>query len=294
MKQSIQSKILALVLKLLNFRKKVTKKAINHIGKSNKRFVPKVINRFYSTNIQYINSKVIATIERKDKVTNKHIIFFHGGAYIFEISPGHWRLAQKIVEKCSCRMSLLDYPLAPEYSYKDTYDMAQSAYHMLTGKYPDDKFILMGDSAGGGLALALMQKMIEEKHKVVPYKCILLSPWLDLTMSNKDIRDLESKDNILSVEMLKIAGQKYSKGENQENYLLSPINGNFENIPETIIFYGTDELFYADCKKLKSMIDAEKSSLIFKEYPKMQHDWALFPIPESQMLIEEICDFIDE
>lgn len=292
MRPSLQSKILSLVFKLINFKKKVEEKAYKQNPKSKKLFVPRSIIRNYKTDIQSINSKTIATFERKENVTINHIISFHGGAYIFEISSSHWKLAKNIVDKSSCRMSLIDYPLAPEFSYKQTLNMVQRAYNLLLTKYPDDIFIFMGDSSGGGLALAFIQRLIQENNKNIPAKCILISPWLDLTLSNSNISQLEISDHILSIGMLKYAAEKYSNGDNLENYLLSPINGIFENIPKTIIFYGTEELFNADCNKLKAMID--DNSIIFREYERMQHVWPLFPIPERELVLDEICDFIYE
>jgi monoterpene epsilon-lactone hydrolase len=291
-KQSIQSKILSKVLKLINFKKIVEMKAFKLQKRSKKIFVPKSIQRKYLTHIERIDTKVIATINYKDNVTNNHLLFLHGGAYIFDISSNHWKLVSNIVDKTYCRMTIIDYPLAPENNYKHTFKMLHNAYDLLLSKYPQDKFLLMGDSSGGGISLAFLQNLIEIKHERIPEKCILLSPWLDMTLSNPDIKDIESRDHILSVKMLKYAAEKYSDGDNMEHYFLSPINGIFNNIPKTIILYGTEEIFYADCKKLENLL-SNNSNIIFREYKNMQHDWVLFQIPESRIVIDEICKFID-
>jgi monoterpene epsilon-lactone hydrolase len=291
-KQSIQSKILNKVLKLINFKKLVEMKAFIQKGRSKKPFVPKSILTKHYTDIERIDSKEIATIEHKDNVTNSHVIFLHGGAYIFDISSSHWKLASNIVDKTYCKMTIVDYPLAPENNYKNTFQMLNNTYELLISNYPDDSFILMGDSSGGGLALAFLQNLIEMKHEKIPDKCILLSPWLDLTLSNQAIKDIENRDHILSVKMLKYAAEKYSNGDNMNNYLLSPINGIFNNIPKAIIFYGTEEILYADCKKLENIL-SNNNNIIFREYENMQHDWALYQIPESKVVIDEICEFID-
>jgi monoterpene epsilon-lactone hydrolase len=76
---------------------------------------------------------------------------------------------------------------------------------------------------------------------------VLISPWLDLSMSNPDIKKQESKDFILSKQMLTNSAAVYARGEPLENYLLSPIHGDFFNLPETLILFGSEELFYADC-----------------------------------------------
>jgi len=293
MNPSLSSRIFVWILKVLNFKKRVEKRALNPRKPSKKEFLPKRIRRTYLVNFRIFQTKAIATFESKKKVTRNHIIFFHGGAYIFNTTPGHWRLSERIVNCSFCRMTHIDYPLAPEHHYKQTFSMVSGVYDLLIEKYPTDNFIFMGDSAGGGLALAFAQKLIKEKYKKLPVRIVLLSPWLDLTMSNTAIKKLEHSDHILTLKMLKYAALKYSKGDKQNQYLLSPINGELTNLPKTIVFYGTEELFYADCLRLKSMTDRNNLNFIYREYHKMQHDWALFPIPESKQFIDEICDFIN-
>lgn len=294
MSPSLQSQVFTWILKVFNFKKKVENKAYKLNSRSRKSFVPPRIKRSYLISTRKFGAKEIATFERKEKVEKNHIIFFHGGAYIFEASPNHWKLAEEIVKGSFCRMTLVDYPLAPEYDYKETFEMVSGAYEMLIKQYPGDNFILMGDSAGGGLALAFNQKLIKEKHEELPVKMILLSPWLDITMSNSNIKNLEASDYILTVNMLRNAGMKYSNGDDQDQYLLSPINGELKDIPRTMVFFGTEELFHADCIRLKSMIDFDTQSIVFREYQKMQHDWAIFPLPESKQVVNEICEFIND
>jgi acetyl esterase/lipase len=288
MKPSLQSKIFALILKAGNFKKIVESRAAKPLTRSKKGFIPNRIKRSYSWRLQTIHAKEIATFESKEEVRKNHIIFYHGGAYIFEASPYHWQLAELIVKKSFCRMTLVDYPLAPEHTYKDTFETISRVYTTLVMQYPDDNFILMGDSAGGGLALAFAQKLIQEKHEKLPSSIVLLSPWLDLTLSNPEIKKLESRDFILSVQMLQNAAMKYSKGDDPDQYLLSPINGNLDHLPKTLVFFGTEELFHADCLKLKSLMADSKQKHVFREYENMQHDWAIFPIPERNELVDEI------
>ncbi|MCB2220615.1 MAG: alpha/beta hydrolase [Bacteroidetes bacterium] len=290
---SFKSRVFFRILKVLNFKKRIEKRVLRKMKTSKNEFLRRRIKRSYLVNLQTFQGKGIATLESKKNVTDNHIIFFHGGAYIFKTTYGHWRLSENIIKRSFCRMTHIDYPLAPVHHYKETFSMVSGAYELLIKQYPADNFIFMGDSAGGGLALAFAQKLIKEKHKKLPARIVLLSPWLDLTMSNPAIKKLEKSDHILTIKMLKYAGLKYSDGDKQDQYLLSPINGEFAKLPETIVFYGTEELFYADCLRLKPLTDANRQKFIFREYQKMQHDWAIFPIPESNEVVDEICDFID-
>jgi acetyl esterase/lipase len=294
MKPSLLSVIFAGMLKMLNFKKIVEKQARKKIARSKKGFMPNSIRERYSTATRTIRSREIATFEKKEKVTKTHLIYFHGGAYIFEASPFHWRLAQKIVEKSFCRMTLVDYPLAPEHSYRETFDMVEATCDLLLSQYPGDRFFFMGDSAGGGLALALAQKLASERPVMLPTGIILLSPWLDLALSNPAVKDLERSDHILTVDMLRHAGAKYANGADPDHYLLSPINGTFNSLPKALVFYGTEELFYADCTKLRSIVSSFGDRFQFREYAGMQHDWAILPLPESKRVVDEICSFIQE
>lgn len=292
MKPSLGSKIFSGILQASRFKKIVEKQAQKKVRRSKKSFVPPRISRSYTTTLQICHHKAIGTFASKEKVTRTHVLFFHGGAYLFEASAGHWQLAEKIVQQAHCRMSLIDYPLAPEHTYRDTFAMVEGAYDLLNQQYPEDEFVLMGDSAGGGLALALSQKLAAEKHPRLPVANVLLSPWLDLTMSHPGIEQQVKKDHILTVKMLRIAGEKYAGGDQPDHYLLSPINGKLHGLPRTLVFYGTEELFYADCTKLKSLAEAAGADFVFQEYAGMQHDWAIFPIPERDRVVKAICDFL--
>jgi monoterpene epsilon-lactone hydrolase len=282
------------MLKLLNFKRLLEQMAHRKIARSAKGFVPARISKKYAVATRMVQGKEIATMEHRGMAANDHLVFFHGGAYIFEAAPYHWQLAKKIMERHLCKATLVDYPLAPEYSYRDTFGMVEEAWDLLLREYPGDRFFFMGDSAGGGLALAFAQKLAQESPAKLPAGLILLSPWLDLTMSNPAVKDLERSDVILSTGMLRHAGSLYARGDDQHHYLLSPINGPFEGLPKTIVFYGTEELFHADCLNMKSIVSPQGNRFLFREYPGMQHDWALLPLPESALVVGEICSFLKE
>lgn len=292
MKSSFRSRFISTFLKLLNIKKQVEKQVVNNkFRRSTKDFVPNAVTRNYSVVHQMINSKSVATFETKQGGTNTHLIFLHGGAYVFEAGTIHWAFAQKIVENTNCKVTMIDYPLAPEHDYKSTYKMVNKSYYALVKQYPKDNFILIGDSAGAGLAMGFYQRLRIENVIKLPEKIILLSPWLDLTMTNPEIKNYEATDYLLTVKMLQNAANYYAKGDDQTQYLLSPINGDLTNFPPTIVFCSDSELFYPDCIKLKSIV-LHNDNFIFKTYHKMLHDWAMFPIPESDSVVEEICEFL--
>ena len=288
---SISSKIITYFLGLIN-AKKLVENTFKNPSRSN---ITSIANRFKLSDVIsefQVMGKSVVTLQYKYSENNIHVIFFHGGAYLLEGSSLHFKLIEKIAKGANCKISYIDYPLAPEHNYKNTFDMVSETYNQLTHKYPGDRFILMGDSAGGGLALAFAQKLVNENALVLPIKNILFSPWLDISMQNPRIILSEKLDKILPLNGLIEAGKKYAGGDDLNNYLLSPINGDLNGVGDTLVFFGTHELFYADCKKLEKKANSNNTNFKFYEFNNMQHDWVLFPIPEAEQVIKVTIEFI--
>jgi len=283
----ISSKSLTRFLSILNF-KKLIEISLRNPSRARKLYVTKHLKEIFHVNEFQIMEKHVVTLTSKTIVSNIHILFFHGGAYLLEGSSIHWKLIETIALKANCKVSYVDYPLAPEYTYKTTFNMVQQCYDKLLTENPNDRFMLMGDSAGGGLALAFAQKLAAENALIQPSKIILFSPWLDMNVQHSDIEKL---DKILSVKALRDAAKAYSGGEDINQYLLSPINGKFEGLGETLVFYGTHEILYNDCLKLKDKT-AGLENFNYREFAGMQHDWVLFPIAEVDEALEMAVEFI--
>jgi acetyl esterase/lipase len=288
--QVISAKLLTRFLTILNF-KKLVEISLRNPSRAKKLLVSKHLYQTFDVNEFLIMDKSVVTLSPKGMVSTVHILFFHGGGYVLEGTSMHWNILEKIVLKANCKVSYFDYPLAPEYNYKTTFEMVQQCYDKLLYENPNDRFMLMGDSAGGGLALAFAQKLAAENALIQPSKIILFSPWLDMAMENSEIMKMENLDKILSVNALRDASKHYSGVDNLHQYLLSPINGNLEGLGETLVFYGTHEILFPDCLKLKDKT-AGLENFHFREFTGMQHDWVLFPIPEADEALEMAIEFI--
>src|SRR5699024_2188693 len=117
-----------------------------------------------------------------------------------------------------------DYPLTPKNNYKNVFEMIEPLYKKIIEKVEPKNLIMMGDSAGGGMALALEEKLGEEQIEL-PNKLILISPWIDVTMKNTEIDKIQKYDTDLNKEALKVAGTAYAGKDGMESYLVNPING---------------------------------------------------------------------
>lgn len=209
------------------------------------------------------------------------------------ITKNHWSFIDKMIEKTGATFIVPDYPLAPKNTFEDSYRMVAPIYEELSKNNDPDNFILMGDSAGGGFALALAQFMNEEKYNV-PRKIILLSPWLDISMTNPGITDVDAVDPFLGVKGLKMAAHAYAGNSDLHNYMLSPINGSLDGLGKISLFIGTHDVFIADARKFKSMAENYGVHLNYFEYPKMMHVWMLLPIQEAKKAQQQIINLILE
>ncbi len=256
--------------------------------------IPKQLLAEFTIDITQVCGRNVYTISPKGKKSGKYVLFLHGGGYINNIFHQHWKFIAQIILKTNCTFIVPDYPLAPAANFKEAFAMLDAIYSALVSKANATNIILMGDSAGGGLALALAEKQKKES-KPQAGQIILLAPWLDVRMTNPDIQEIEQHDVSLRVDNLVEAGKAWAASSSTDNYLISPINGSLEGLPRISLFIGTHDILLADCRKLKSILKQKDIPMNYFEYPKMFHDWMmLVSLKESKCAIAQIGALILE
>lgn len=215
----------------------------------------------------------------------------HGGAYVQGFVIWHWKFINQLMRALHCTITVPDYPLAPDHTYEASFEMVQSLYQHLLLTAPAANFVFMGDSSGGGFVLALAQSL--ERAKIPqPGLLILLSPWLDLTLTNPAIKHIEAEDPFLDRESLQTAGRLYAGYTPAEHHLLSPINGSLQGLGKIAVFTGSKDLLVADARKLYAMANEQGVDLLYYEYPDMVHAWMFLPLPESKQAFQQITGLI--
>ncbi|MGB9666116.1 MAG: alpha/beta hydrolase fold domain-containing protein [Candidatus Cryosericum sp.] len=229
----------------------------------------------------------------KGRAENKrHVFFLHGGAYVAEASAGHLRIIKRFVQDFGLHVTSFDYPLAPEYTATTTHRVVLKAYEEVAARYPDHEFCLFGDSAGGGLALALLQVLRNAGAGHRPVRTALVSPWVDLTMSNPDSAALQRKDFILSVSSLSYAARAYAGELALTDPRLSPIYGNLENLGDVLVVTGTNDILYPDCLVLaEKLAQARGTTVRLDEARGLFHDFVVAPLPQTARAITAIGEF---
>jgi epsilon-lactone hydrolase len=252
---------------------------------------PKEILETCSVEKHTVNKRHVFTLHPRKKPSGKHILFLHGGAYVQNFVRQHWTFLGMLIDELQCTITAPDYPLAPAHTYRDAFDMVIPVYKRLAEIVKPSELILMGDSAGGGFALALTQ-YLHKHHIPQPSQLFLLSPWLDVTLQNPAIKEIDPLDPFLGIEGLRRAGKSYAGDTDPEMYLLSPINGPMEELPKTYLFVGSRDILAADARKLKGLLEEKNIPIHYHEYRDMIHVWMFLNFPESKKARNEIIHLI--
>lgn len=298
MKRSIRSKLLECIIVVSGLKKRYTDKAKlakfleqKRVENEKPYIMPRKIRQKLNITTEQSYGKDCYILQGNRQATEKHIIYLHGGGYINHPRNGHWKFMRKIADLSNATMIVPVYPKVPHHQYHESYDQVLPIYEKLLTKTSPQNIIFMGDSAGGGFALALAQ-LVKEKNLPQPSQIILLSPWLDITLSNPDIQKFEKNDPALGSYGLAIIGKLYTGDTDPNHYLLSPINGDIKGLGKISLFIGTHELMLADARKLRDRAKKEGVLINYYEYPKMNHVFPTLPIPEAKKAIKQIIDLI--
>lgn len=220
------------------------------------------------------------------------ILYFHGGGFLTGFTKKHWNFISSVLRGTECPVVVPDYPLIPEASHKKIISYCMELYTSLIPRCPHG-MILMGDSAGGNLALVIAQKAVRE-GLVLPGQLLLLSPFLDATGNNPVKNVLAPRDPVIEPEGCREASLLYAGTLPLDNPLISPVFGDMTGLPRTTVWTGTNDMLYADALLLKEALHEARVPYHIYTYPYMVHDWMLDNFRESRRAVRQIIKTIKE
>lgn len=221
--------------------------------------------------------------------SGKSILYLHGGSYLHEPDPHHFLFLNKLIKRTDAKVILPVYPKAPKHDFAESYDLLTKFYEEI-GK--EQEVILMGDSAGGGLAIGIAQHLQKLGLKS-PLGIIVFSPWLDLTMENPQIKEFEKVDPWLRHDSSIPIAKSWANGTDLKDYRISPTYGILDDLKNLSIFVGTREILYPDIMKFAEKLKENQIEFNLFIGQGLNHVYPLFPIPEADEAIEEISNIID-
>lgn len=224
------------------------------------------------------------------------ILYLHGGAYNAGSTRSHRALAANIAYAARARALTIDYRLAPEHPYPAALLDALSAYQWLldSGIRPE-QIAIAGDSAGGGLSVALLAAL-RERGLPMPAAAVVLSPWTDLSASGESWQENARSDYMINGPKLREAARLYLKDASPQTPLASPVYAKLEGLPPLLIQVGSDEVLLSDSLRLAENARLSGVDVTLEVWDGMQHVWqfAASLLPEARQAIEKIGKFIHE
>ncbi|MDB5397240.1 MAG: putative acetyl-hydrolase LipR [Rhodospirillales bacterium] len=218
------------------------------------------------------------------------ILYLHGGGYRMG-SPAAWaNFASRLASATECRVVVPDYRLAPEHPFPAGLRDVLSVYRTLAGSDGIPP-IVGGDSAGGGLACALALAC-GPAGVDMPRKTILLSPWVDLTVTNPAYASRTADQFFPKASAFEAAGQ-YLQGHDPGDPLASPLKGDLSGFPDTLLFASADECLIGDALAFQAQLAEARAPIETHIVPAMPHAWPVIApgLPESQAALVAIGRF---
>ena len=206
------------------------------------------------------------------------VLYLHGGGYVEPAVASHWSFIADMVGRLGLEFVVPRYPLAPEHDVEKTMSFMLALYGQLIQDHQHTPLIVMGDSAGGGLALALLQ---EVRRLGLPMSAglILISPWLDATMTAPEQARIEPKDVFLRRAGLLAAARWYAGPLPLEHPWVSPLNGPLDGLPPILVFGSDHDILVTDARRFVERAEGRHPSVAYHEVPGLFHDWPLVPVP---------------
>jgi acetyl esterase/lipase len=220
------------------------------------------------------------------------LLYLHGGAYIMGSPATHCALAGTIAAKTKLEVILPEYRLAPEHPFPAAFNDACVVAQALEPL--SDDLVIGGDSAGGGLTLAVLSHLCETDHR--PRAAFAFSPWTDLSFKGSTLSTNAQTDAILPVERIYEVRKHYLHNGDPLDPRASPLFAPFKSAPPVFMQWSDSEILADDGRRMAAHLRAEGGIVVSKEWHDLPHVWQLFHdrLNEADAALQELYAFIND
>jgi monoterpene epsilon-lactone hydrolase len=224
----------------------------------------------------------------------KLMVLLHGGGFSTGSCKTHREMAARISLAAKIPVLVVDYSLAPENPFPAAVDDVVRVYKWLTkvDAMRPSRIVLAGDSAGGGLAIQVLLAL-REAGEVLPGAVVLMSPWLDLSMSGESMESRAGVDPMTTRNDLLSAAKLYIGDRDPKDPRISPVFADLHKLPPTLIQVGDHEVLLSDAVRFAERAKAAGVEVTLDVWPEMWHvfqGWAA-TLPEAQAALSKISEF---
>ncbi|HEU4677041.1 MAG TPA: alpha/beta hydrolase [Motilibacteraceae bacterium] len=217
------------------------------------------------------------------------VVHVHGGGYVHPMTADYWRLARALSD-APAEVVLPAYPLAPDATVDDVLPRLVQLHGQVANR-DDLPTVLMGDSAGGALVLAMAAR-IRDLGGRSPARVVALSPWLDATLDEEAVRDLEPSDPMLAESGLRAAGRWYAGRHRPSDPMVSPVHESLAGLPPIDVFIGDEDILRPAVDDFADRARAQGAELHVHEVSAMFHVWMTRAIPEGRRTRRELARLV--
>ena len=222
------------------------------------------------------------------------ILYFHGGAYVLGSAGASVPLAADLARHSNAKVVSVDYRIAPENPYPAAVEDARSAYEALLSQgIEPSRIALSGESAGGGLAVALLLA-VRDAGLPMPSSVFLMSPYADLTLSGRTIIGKQDVDPHFTKEILGRRVGDYAAGMNPSDPFISPIFGDLRGLPPMLIQVGSHEILLSDAIRLAGRAAEADVAIVLEVTPGVPHVFQAFAavLDEGEAALNRAGEFL--
>jgi acetyl esterase/lipase len=217
------------------------------------------------------------------------VLYLHGGGFVSGIDRNHWKYVARLARTFGVRVVVPDYPLTPTHTWKDTLPRLVDLFERLAVESPQG-VVLIGDSAGGGLAVGLAQ-LVARRSGPQPTALVAFAPWVDLTGRTPGTEEAASADPWLTLSKLRLYGTWWGAGDPPAAEA-SPLSGDLSGLPPTLLMCGTRDLLLPQVRLLAEKARAAGTAVTYVEEPGLLHVYPLLPIPEARRAWRQVEAFL--
>jgi acetyl esterase/lipase len=219
-------------------------------------------------------------------------VYFHGGSFVGQIVSGQWDLVLELVRESGSTGFVPIYPLAPYETAEQTVPRSAAAISAAVKEFGAENVSILGDSAGGTIAVAAVQQL-RDAGAELPARLILLAPWLDLPMAHPDQAAIEPHDIMVRRDYLTEAGRVYAGALPMDDWRVSPLFGSFASLPPMHVFTGSHDVVVTDSRQLVERVRDAGGEISFLEARGMQHVYPIYPLlPEARKAKKQIAELL--
>jgi acetyl esterase/lipase len=222
---------------------------------------------------------------------SRTIVHLHGGSFTAAAHVRQWQWVTRLARKVDARVVVPAYPLAPEHTWRDSHEPLVGLLQDLLAEGP---VVLGGDSAGGGMALAVAQSL-RDRGGPQPSHLVLLAPWVDLTGSAPGFAEAGARDPWLNIDNHDVYAAFWAGSpEDLDRREVSPGLGDLHGLPRALMLCGTHDMLYAGCVALAARAREAGWDLDFEVGDGLLHVYPILPVAEARPAFRRVVDFLRE